>query len=208
VVQLALINPRFGIEIGVVISPFFLLGVGGGISWSTWQLADGGTGGGVGWTAMPWAELALLPGEAIRPFGRLTLGAAGQERSSTATTGVSFSAGEWAQFAVGLVLGAHLFATEDVSIDPWVELLYGAGAATQVVSGTSVSVSTEMLSITLGVSLGAWLGGRPVAPPTSAAGIDATEPEGPPASPPPELAAPSVPASSAPPGAVDLAAPR
>lgn len=158
-VFVGLLTPRLGLDLSGVIDPLIVLGVTTALHYDEVWLDEHRSEGVVRWMASAWLELVLLPGDVARPFVRGSLGISGADRWGPD--------GDELQSRLALSAGAHLFASEDVSIDPFVSLLYRAGEATGTTStGERVSRPVEDFEIALGISLSAWLGGRPAEPAT------------------------------------------
>lgn len=155
-IVVALATPRVGLELAGVVDPMILVGVTTALTYRARSLDDGSSESVVGWRAIAWLELFLLPDDVARPFVRAGLGAAGAEAWDPHAREL--------QAVLALTAGAHLFASDDVSIDPFASLTYRAGTT----SSGHFSRPVEDVELFLGVSLSAWLGGRAPAPVSTA----------------------------------------
>ena len=157
------LDPRLGLELAGAITPELIIGVTGALTRRE-DSDDAQETALLAWTFLPYLELSLLPGGDIRPFFRASLGATGTDASMRYDGGGTASR-SIVQFDVGATVGAHLFATPDVSFDPFLQLRYRTGDATTASTGGSsgaleVSQGAETADFSIGVSLSVWIGGH------------------------------------------------
>lgn len=149
---------RLGIDLGYAVIPELLIGVTGAVARTEDSSGDRESAS-IDWLVLAWIEGAFLHGGSFRPFVRGSIGGASEsEREGTTSASAS-----QVLFAVALTGGVHLFASDDVSISPWLQIGYRAGGA-QLTSGSStepLSRSVGIASVALGVTLAGWLGGAP-----------------------------------------------
>lgn len=157
-VRVGFLEPRIGLELSGVIDPMILVGVTGAFSYHEveWGISTPRTH--IGWLVAAWGELVLLPDEIARPFARVSVGAAGAEISSQAWPTLTE-----VQSMVALTAGAHVFATRELSIDPWLALAYRAGRRSTESHPSERTVNA--VDVTLGVTVGLWIGGERVPAP-------------------------------------------
>ena len=158
-------TPRLGLELSGVVAPLVLVGVT-----TTLEHVDGapiasaalGEADRVSWMVVPWVEIALLPGATVRPFLRGGVGIAGTYESYP---GDHASYEELAtQVAFSAMLGAHVFVTREVSLDPYVAASYANGdhvhtsSSEDPASDATTTGGIENVELSIGFALAAWLG--------------------------------------------------
>ncbi|WP_157069574.1 hypothetical protein [Sandaracinus amylolyticus] len=170
-IRVGLLTPRFALDVGVVIVPLVSVGLSVGLAY--FDTSSGATTAQTfDWYATPWVELTLSsPDDAIRPYARAVIGTNGFYQ--TVHTRGSTTSGEATrvQLTTGATIGAHLFATDDFSLSPNVSVLHRVGD--QSSGGIDPeTLSIEHVEVLLGITIGAWLGGRASEP--QAEGVDDT----------------------------------
>lgn len=156
--RFGLLTPRLGLELSGEIAPMVLLGITGAVAYSETTL-EGFEQKTVAWLATPWIEIAFLPGSSARPFLRASIGGGGADSTGVALGSGAESSTTTLQAAFGLTGGVHLFATDDVSIDPTLTFGYRTGDQSRAVLDRNIGI--EAFEVTLGVAISAWIGGRP-----------------------------------------------